>query len=147
MRLTLVHSIEELRKEGYELAFFNSETLKEMENRDHLKSRTVEVELLPIPDDWDCDIRGWAPKGYDSLGLSALITFGIKHPDLVQEGVKITATRAVDDYSSVSYPFYACLEVKKGKKVLDGDGCGFVPFCTRNSKGSKFKLLGLFVKK
>lgn len=147
MRLTLNHTIEELKSKGYEIGFLNNETMKEMEGRDKRKSNAVEVDILPLPDDWDCDIRGWAPAGYDSLGISALVALGVEYPDLVQEGVKITATSAVDDYSSVSFPFYAFLESKAGKKELSGDGCGFVPFCLRDREGYKFKLLGIFAKK
>ncbi|MEI6057352.1 MAG: hypothetical protein WCQ60_00050 [bacterium] len=106
----------------------------------------TEIHLLPIPDDWDCDNTGWAPSGFESLQLSALIAVGIEYPEL-QKQFTITATGAVDDCSTVSFPGYAYLGVDDtGRPVIGIDGIGFVPFCLRNSKGCEFKLFGLFRK-
>ncbi|MEI6305145.1 MAG: hypothetical protein WCP09_03995 [Candidatus Taylorbacteria bacterium] len=106
----------------------------------------TEIHLLPIPEDWDCDDTSWAPPGFESLQLSALIAVGIEYPEL-QKQMTITATGAVDDCSEVSFPGYAYLGVdEKGKSVIGIDGIGFVPFCLRNSKGNEFRLVGIFRK-
>ncbi len=143
--ISLQHTLEELKSKGFEFTI-GDRPIKEMERRDVEKwPGRVEVELLPIPDDWDCDERGWSPKGYHALGLSALIAVGVEHPELLQEKMTITATQAVDDYTSHSFPFYACLRLNEGKKLFSGDGCGFVPFCLRKKEKYAYKLLGLFV--
>lgn len=106
-----------------------------------------EIHVLPIPDDWDSDDLGWAPNGYEALHLSALVSVGIEHPELFEKKVKIIATGAVDDSSPVSFPTYVYLGLdEKGERLIGIDGCGFVPFCLRNVKDYKFKLVGIFRK-
>jgi hypothetical protein len=126
-----VYSLEQLERSGCQLAYGRA-ACGFSESPDY--KGPTEVHFFPLPDAWDCDVVGWAPPGFRALGLSILVAIGIEHPEL-QEKLQITATRATDGGSLVSFPTYAYLGMREGKRVLTIDGCGFVPFCLRDKKG------------
>ncbi len=125
-----IYSLDKLEQSGCALAYGRA-ACGFSESPDY--KGPTEIHFFPLPDDWDCDMVGWAPPGFRALGLPILVAIGVEHPRL-QEALQITATRATDGGDSTSFPSYAYLGSRDGKRVLTIDGCGFVPFCLRGHK-------------
>lgn len=142
-RLRNQHTLSELEQGGCQRKFgtFNPE------DRNYSVPSTVYLVQIPR---WKnlgwIEGKHWAPYGYRPLGVDALVSFGVEHPD-VQRLLVVVATGAVDEPSESSAIYYLHLtKDENGDRIVSVPNWGVCWEGDNKKEGEESNFYGLFEK-